>query len=186
MNIQWVLSDNLILDPTVDISRMKRAGSLWGSWKTWRAYNTDNVVCHSMPKAQELLKRAFQTTCNFYIPNSTYSALGRPKGVRLYEGDFMGHDVDNQDEIVAMNLAASICDVVLLIGFDWQEQKTDPDELRELKARNYRGLVLQAIKSRPNVQWILVDHPTAIRTELSELPNLDKDTFDNVMSILNG
>ena len=55
MNIQWVLSDNFTLDPTVDLARMKRGGAFWGSWKTWRAYNTDNVVCHDISKAGELI-----------------------------------------------------------------------------------------------------------------------------------
>ena len=79
MNIQWVLANDLVLDPTVDIVRMKRGGGFWGSWKTWRAYNTDNVICHDLTKAQELIKRAFQATCNFYIPNSAYTALNRPQ-----------------------------------------------------------------------------------------------------------
>lgn len=175
MNIQWVLADDLALDPTIDIKRLKTAGALWGSWKTWRAYNTDNVICHNQSKAEELIKKAFQSTCNFYIPNSVYKALNQPLSVRLYEGDFMGHDVDRQDELVAMNLASSICDVVLLVGFnlDFENENT--------KARNYKGLFLQAIKSRPDVQWILVDH----NGELPNLPNLDKDTFENVLAILN-
>jgi hypothetical protein len=185
MNIQWVLADNLVLDPTIDIMRMKRGGAFWGSWRTWRAYNTDNVICHDKTKSEELIKRAFQATCNFYIPNSSYQALNRPQGVRLYEGDFMGHNVDNQDEIVAMNLAASICDIVLLLGFDWSEQESKKNKLEEVKAKNYRGLVLQAIKSTPHVQWILVDHKGEIRPELAELPNIGKDSFDNVLSILN-
>ena len=186
MNIQWVLADNLILDPTADLKRMKNGGSFWGSWKTWRAYHTDNVICHDMQKAQDLIKRAFHAACNLYIPNSIYSTLGRPPGVRLYEGDFMGHNVDFQDELVAMNLAASICDVVLLVGFDWSESPKDPDKLQELRNRNYRGLVLQAITSTPHVQWLLVDHPDNVRKELSELPNLDKDTLENVLQLLNG
>jgi hypothetical protein len=185
MNIQWVLADTLILDPTVDLTRMKRCGAFWGSWKTWRAYNTDNVICHDMVKAQELVKRAFQATCNFYIPNSTYLSLNRPEGVRLYEGDFMGNNISNQDEIVAINLAASICDVVLLLGFDFSETPPLSDKLADTKAKHYRGLVYQAIKSKPNVQWILVDHPSNIRPELASLPNLGKDTFDNVLTILN-
>jgi hypothetical protein len=185
MNIQWVLANDLVLDPTADIMRMKRGGAFWGSWKTWRAYNTDNVICHDMTKAQELIKRAFQATCNFYIPNSSYVTLNRPQGVRLYEGDFMGHDVNNQDELVAMNLAASICDIVLLLGFDWTEQEKKLDKLEEVKARNYRGLVTQAIKSTPHVQWILVDHPGALREELAELSNIGNDTLDNVLKILN-
>jgi hypothetical protein len=165
--------------------RMKRGGAFWGSWKTWRAYNTDNVICHDRVKAQELIKRAFHATCNFYIPNSVYAELDRPHGVRLYEGDFMGHEVERQDELVAMNLAASICDVVLLVGFDWTEKEKKADKFEEVKARNYRGLVTQAIKSTPHVQWILVNHPGELREELAELPNIGTDTFDNVLKILN-
>jgi hypothetical protein len=185
MNIQWVLSDDLILDPTIDINRMKKAGAFWGSWKTWRAYNTDNVICHDTKKAQELIKRAFHSACHFYISNLTYTTLGRPLGVRLYEGDFMGHEVDNQDELVAVNLAGSVAEVVLLVGFDLSAKPKDADKLREHRAQNYRGLILQAIKSNPNVQWILVDHPGDIMPELSSLPNLGKDTFDNVFQLLN-
>ena len=114
-----------------------------------------------------------------------FDLINRPKGVRLYEGDFMEHDVDNQDELVAMNLAASICDVVLLIGFNWSEKPKNPDKLLEVKARNYKGLVYQAIKSTPHVQWILVDHPEELNKELIELPNLDKDTMTNVINLLN-
>jgi len=186
MNIQWVLSDNLILDPAIDIMRMKRSGAFWGSWKTWRAYNTDNVICHDSNKAKELIKQAFQATCNLYIPNSVYKELSQPKGVRLYEGDFMGHNVNNQDEIVAMNLAASICDVVLLVGFDWSDSPKSKDKPEDITIQNYKGLVAQAIKSTPHVQWILVDHPKKIRKDLKKLSNIDKDSFDNVLSILNG
>lgn len=186
MNIQWVLADDLILDPTIDVNRMKSGGAFWGSWKTWRAYNTDNVICHDMNKAQELIKRAFHSTCNFYIPNSVYVSLDRPKGVKLYEGDFMGHDVNNKDELVAMYLAATISDVILLVGFDLSEKPKNPDKLTEVLARNYRGLAIQAIKSNPQVQWILVDHPTELMPELAELPNIGKDSFENVFKILNG
>ena len=184
MNIQWILADNLILDPDIDIDRMKSAGAFWGSWKTWRPYNTDNVVCHDISKAQELIKRAFQANCNFYIANSTYLTLGRPQGVKLYEGDFMGHNVKNQDELVAMNLAASICDVVLLMGFNWENPPSTADKIEEVKANNYLGLVHQAIKSTPHVQWILIDHTADIRQDLLTLPNLEQDTFENVLAIL--
>ena len=44
MNINWVLADQVVLDPTVDIDAMKAIGSFWGSWRTWRAYGTDNVI----------------------------------------------------------------------------------------------------------------------------------------------
>jgi hypothetical protein len=186
MNIQWVLADNLALDPTADLARMRKAGAFWGSWKTWRAYNTDNVICHDFQKAQELVKRDFQSSCNFYIPNKSYEKLDSPRGIKLYEGDFMGHDVECQDEIVAMNLAASIADVVLLIGFDWREKSPIEDKILELRAKNYRGLVLQAIKSAPNTQWILVSHPGEVNEELALQPNLGRDSLSNVFSLLGG
>lgn len=186
MNIQWVLADNLILDPTADMTKMKEAGAFWGSWKTWRAYNTDNVICHDMQKAQELVKRAFQAVCNLYIPNSVYNKIDRPQSVKLYEGDFMGHDVYNQDEIVAMNLAGSVCEVVLLAGFDWSPKEENPDKNQAIRDRNYYGLIEQAIKSRPDVQWILVDHVGEIRPQLKQYTNLDKDSLENVLTILNG
>jgi hypothetical protein len=97
----------------------------------------------------------------------------------------MGNDVANRDEIVSMNLAASISDVVLLLGFDFSETTPLPDKLEDVKAKHYRGLVHQAIKSKPAVQWILVDHHAEIYEGLSSLPNLGKDTFDNVLAILN-
>jgi hypothetical protein len=185
MNINWVLADNVVVDPTVDITRMKEAGAFWGSWRTWRGYTTDNVVCHDMKKANELIKRAFHATCNFYIPNSSYIALDRPKGVKLYEGDFLGHDVDHQDELVAINLAGTVSDVVLLLGFNWTKQEPNPDQKVEIRARNYRGLVLQAIKSNPDVQWVVVDHNGELRSELTELGNVTADTLENVLKLLN-
>lgn len=186
MNINWVLADNVLIDPTMDLTKMKDAGSFWGSWRTWRAYNTDNVVCHDTKKANELIKRAFHATCNFYIPNAIYTTLDRPKGVRLYEGDFLGHDVDNKDELVAINLAATVSDIVLLLGFDWSPKEPNPVQLEEIKARNYRGLVLQAIKSKPDVQWVVVDHPGDLPNELTDLGNISTDTLDNVLKLLNG
>lgn len=178
MNIQWVLADNVVLDPTIDLIALKNTGALWGSWKTWRAYNTDNVICHDSTKAAELIKKAFHATCNFYIPNSVYKELNQPLKVRLYEGDFMGHNVENRDELVAMFLAGSIAEIVLLLGFEWNSDDTN------IQARNHNGLFLQAVKSRPDTQWILIDYPGELPKELSNLPNLDTDSFENVLSIL--
>ena len=114
MNICWVLADSAVLDPTQDLEQLKQIGPFWGSWKTWRAYSTDNVICHDQIKANELLARAFQVTCNFYIPNQVYETLDQPKGVHVYQGDFT-HDVEHREQIVAMHLAASRSDIVLLL-----------------------------------------------------------------------
>jgi len=184
MNIQWVISDNFIPNSQTNIQRMKDCGAFWGSFKTWRQFGTDNVVCHDMSSAEDLIKRAVHAACNLYISNSTFDLLNRPKGVKLYEGNFMNHDVDNQDELIAMNLAASICDVILLMGFDLGEKPKNSDKFQQVKDRNYQGLICHAIKSTPHVQWILIDHPSEVNSELVKLPNLDRDSLDNVFELL--
>jgi hypothetical protein len=182
MNINWVLADSIVLDPTVDTAQLKNIGSLWGSWCTWRSCQTDNVICNDPVKSTELIKREFQKTCNFYIPNSVYQQLNRPTGVRLYEGEFV-HDVDHQDDIVAMHLAAGSSDIVLLLGFDLAEKQPNPDKLLEHRARNYRGLIRQAMIDNRHVQWVLVDHPDTVMKDLVDLPNLSTDTMDTVLAL---
>lgn len=183
MNINWVLADSTTLSPEVDIKQLKNIGSLWGGWRTWRDCQTDNVVCNNMVKADELLKRRFQDLCNFYIPNSIYQTLNRPNNIKLYEGSFV-HDVDHQEEIVSMHLAAGSSDIVLLLGFDWAEPSINSDKLLEHRARNYRGMTRRAIADNSHVQWVLVDHPGPIMKDLVDLPNLSTDTMDNVLTFL--
>ena len=183
MNISWVLADSSSADPTVDIAEFKRLGALWGSWRTWRAWQTDNVVCHDQRKADELLRRNFQNNCNFYIPNSVYTSLGRPDGIRLYEGAFI-HDVDRQEEIVAMHLAAGYNNIVLLLGFDLQDQIKSSDKLIENRIQHYRNLIKQVIVSNTNTQWVLVDHPGEIGKSFAYIDNLTNDSMNNVIRML--
>lgn len=183
MKISWVISDRAELAPDLDIQNLKNIGSLWGSWRTWRSCQTDNVICHDMKKAEELIKRDFNSRCNFYIPNSVYTNLGRPDGVRLYEGTF-AHDVDHHEELVAMHLAASTSDIVLLLGFDLAPKPVNPDRLQEHRAQNYRNLVKHAIKDTPAVQWVVIDHPNDLMIELDNLDNLTQDNLNNVVDML--
>jgi polysaccharide pyruvyl transferase WcaK-like protein len=183
MKTSWVLADNVVIDPTQDLSVLKTIGNFWGSWRTWRACQTDHVICYEMTHAQNLLSRQFQTQCNFYIPNSIYTLLDRPDNVILFEGAFV-HDLEHQEEIVAMHLAASSSDIVLLLGFDWQDKEPNPNKLLEHKAQHYNNLVKQVIADNPNVQWVLVDHPGGIRKRLSGLENLTQDSMKNVIELL--
>jgi hypothetical protein len=182
MNISWVLSDSAALDPTQDLADLKRIGAFWGSWRTWRACQTDNVICHDMHKAAELLKRNFQTNCNFYIPNEIYAGLDRPADVKLYEGTFV-HDVDRQEEIVALHLAASTSDIVLLLGFDLTELQPDPDRLKSYRAHHHRNLFRQALKDYEQVQWVIVDHTDKLDPDLVNLPNVVTDTLSAVLAL---
>ena len=182
MNISWVLSDLATSDPTVDIAELKQLGAFWGSWSTWRAWQTDNVVCHDQRKADDLLRRNFQENCNFYIPNSIYASLGRPDGVRLYEGAFL-HDVTRQEEIVSMHLAATTSDIVLLFGFDLTELVPTPDKLVAHRALHHRNHIRKAIADFKQVQWVVVDHPTPLDPNLSNLENLSTDTLQAVLAL---
>lgn len=181
MNINWVITDNIVLDPTVNIAELKEIGPLWGSWKTWRACQTDNVICHELEKAKELINRQFYTKCNFFIPNANWVTLDRPEGVNLYEGKFL--DDFQPDEIVAMHLAASQSDIVLLLGFDLTEKPKNTDKLIEHRAQVYKTLVKHCIEKNPEVQWVLVDHLGDVMKFMSKIPNLTKDTMEMALSL---
>ena len=183
MNINWVVANTAQLDPTVNLDQFKEIGSIWGGWQSWRNCQTDNVICHSATKAQQLIENKFPTLCNFYIPNSVYTSLGRPEGVQLYEGAFV-HDIDGQEEIVALHLAASRSDIVLLLGFDFTEPIKIEDRLLEHRAHHYRSLVKQVINDNIQTQWVLVDHEGDVHPELADFENLTKDTLDNVIELL--
>lgn len=184
MNVTWVLANNTVLDPTVDLDQLRKYGALWGSWQTWRAYATDNVICHDVGKARELIGRQFHKRCNLYVPNSAYVTLDRPEDVKLYEGE-LDMEIDNKDELVALNLAATVGDVVLMLGFDWPSWEKSPDKLLEHKAHNYRNVVNQLIQTRSDVQWIIIDPPSAVRAELTKLDNFGSDSLANVLKLLN-
>lgn len=182
MKISWVLADSVILEPTQDITELKNIGTFWGSWCTWRSCQTDNVICHAQSKAVELIRRNFQNYCNFYIPNSVYLSIDRPDGVKLYQGDFV-HDVIRQEEIVALHLAATTSDIVLLLGFDLTELSPDTDRLKTHQALHHRNLIRQAIKDYEQIQWVVVDHPEPLDPNLINLPNISTDTLQNVLSL---
>lgn len=182
MNISWVLADSATADPTLDITDLKQIGALWGGWRTWRAWQTDNVLCHDQGKAAELIKRNFQLNCNFYIPNSVYISLDRPDSVRVYEGAFV-HDVDRQEEIVAIHLAATTSDIVLLLGFDLSELVPNADRLLAHRAQHHRNHIHQAIKDFNQVQWVVVDHTGDLDPNLANLDNVVTDNLETVLAL---
>ena len=165
----------------LDIKEIKEIGPLWGSWKTWRGCQTDNVICHELNKAGELLKRNFQNSCNFYIANANWVKLDRPEKVNLYEGSFV--DEFQPEEIVAMHLAGSQSDIVLLLGFDLTEKERNPNKLLEHQAQAYRALIINLLESNPEVQWVLVDHPGPIMKKMQHIPNLVMDSMENCLGL---
>ena len=183
MRINWVVADSTVIAPDVEIDTLKDIASIWGSWRTWRGCGTDNVICNDAGKARELLKRNMNEMCNMYVPESMYVELDRPRAVRLFGGKFT-FEVDNQDELIAMQLVASQSDIVLLLGFDWTEKPVPDDKLLAHRAHNYRKFVADAVRNNPDVQWVLVDHEGDVMPELAKFDNLTQDSMENVIELL--
>lgn len=183
MRINWVFSAQFNPGPEIDLKSISNVGPTWGSYRSWRSCNTDNVVCHDKQKAKELLNRAFQAVCNFYLPKKFYQDLERPKGVKLYEGDY--HEmVDDLEDIISMHLAASNSDIVLLAGFDLSTPGPVNDRLTQHRIQNRLGLVHKVIKDHAAVQWVLVDHPMPMAKAYTQLTNITCDTLNNVLQLL--
>lgn len=183
MRVNWIFADGYQLDPDRDPDQIKSIGPAWGSWRTWRSCGTDNVICHDMGRARDLVARAFQAVCNFYVPKKYYADLNRPVGVKLYEGEFQ-HELDHLEDIVAMHLTSSSSDIVLLMGFDFSPIDPNLDDYERLKLRNYHGLARSIITADPAVQWVLVDHLGEIDANFGELANLTCDKYESVLELL--
>ena len=184
MKITWVLANTVVLDPTLDTVTLKNIGPCWGSWRTWRACQTDNVICHDAARAQELLSKQFEQQCNLYLSQAVHEELKPPARVRAYGGDFV-EPTEREEEIIAMHLASSQSDIVLLLGFDFAPQPAYADPEVQRRAENYRLYVQHIIKDNSEVQWVLVDHDTKLMPEVQDLPNLTVDNLANIIKMLN-
>ena len=180
MQVSWVISAEY-KDDKAKPEQLKAIGNTWGSWKTWRLYNTANVLCANDEKARELIKRAFHGVCNFYIPQQSYAALERPSGVNVFDGKFPT-EFDNQEDIVAMHLVSK-SDLVLLLGFDLQEiTDTDPTA-RHLK-KNYQAAASGVIKNNADTTWVVLDHLEDLDKSFANMENISCDTYENVLQLL--
>lgn len=181
MKITWSLADSAHLNPAINIDTIKNIGPLWGGVKTWREWSTDNVVCHELQTARDLVSRNFHTRCNMYLPSTAFQDVDRPNGVKLYNGEFH-QAVDNPNDIVSMHLAAVGSDIVILVGFELGTKNLEHDKLAKHKWHNYKNYIKHIILGNPNVQWVLLDQTAEIDKDLENLPNLLFDTLDNVLT----
>ena len=183
MRVNWVVSSSYQLDPVADPEKLKLVGPIWGSWRTWRSCSTDNVICYDFAKSRELIDRAFQAVCNFYVPRKYYQDLARPVGVKLYDGEF-NHDIDFPEDIIALHLAAGSADIVLLLGFDLGEISIPDDQYRKHQIQNQHGLIRSVISSNDSIQWVAVDHAGQFDKSYQNFPNLTCDTMENALKLL--
>ena len=183
MRVHWAVAAGYAIDPGLDLEQLKSVGPIWGSWKTWRSCGTDNVICHDRTKARELLDRAFHAVCNLYVPRAHYEFLQRPLGVKLYEGDFQ-QEMDEIEDVIAMDLAASSADLVLLLGFDLGIIVKTDDAMTNHRSTNRHGLIRSRIASSPEVQWVAIDLPSQLDKSYSNLTNLTCDKMESVLKLL--
>ena len=182
VKISWVVAADHSLYSTVNVEQIKAVGPVWGSWRTWRAWGTDNVICHQQQKGRELLDRAFQAVCNFYIPRTLYEPLARPVGVRLYDGDF-DRELDDIEDIVALHLAGSSNDIVLMVGYDWILPEDVTDRFERHKIMNRHGLMRSVISNMVNTQWVAIDCEHLDKS-YQTITNLTCDTMKNALQLL--
>jgi hypothetical protein len=183
MRINWVFSEGYQLDPTIEIEMIKTVGPSWGSWRTWRACGTDNVICHDVTKARELLQRAFHAVCNFYLPAKNFADLGRPAHVQLYDGDY-NQEVISIEDIISVHLAASQSDLVLLAGFNLSKPEVPADRFQRHRVANYHGLLRSAMASNVQTQWVVLDHAQDLDESYAKLSNLTCDSMQNALQLL--
>lgn len=175
MNISWVFASGYEIDPTVDIEKIKNIGPTWGSWKTWRRCNTDNVVCSDDKQAQKLIESNFHNNCNFFIHQNLYEKNTNVKNIKVYAGVFE-KNISNLDDIICLHLASQNNDIVLLAGFEFS--------LENPKNTHYHGLLRSIISGNPNTQWLAVDLPVPFDAAYQNLPNLTCDSMENVLKSL--
>lgn len=173
MKVCWVISESVPSDLEAPID----VATSWGSWKTRDAYNTENCICSNTSEASTLTKLGFQKSCNLYLMQESHIAIGKPAGVRLFNGRFGSDGISNKDDIVALNLAVPQYDLVLLLGFDFSPTT---DAGRD----EYYFNVKEIIKTNADTQFVLVDYAHEIDSELIELANITQDTVETVTSLL--
>jgi hypothetical protein len=177
MNVAWLFAENTVLPPITPVQAIKDLAPIWGSWRTQRSYQSDNVVCWDPTQAEKLVRQGYAKTCNLYIPDLIYQQLDRPAGVRAFGGKF-DFAVDSVDDIIATHLVSSVADVILMVGFDL-EAKTKPS----LSRTNYIGILAQAIESSGK-QWVIIDHHTDLAEPIQKLANITRDLLPNVLQLL--
>jgi len=184
MRVNLVYAAGFQCDQAADtVKQLRDIGPAWGSWRTWKSCNTDNVICHDLVRARELYKRAAQAVCNLYLPQKFFQPMNRPSGVNFYQGEFLQETQDLED-IIAMHLAASRSDLVLLFGFDLATLLAQSDALVNHSMTNRMGLIRQVLVANADVQWVLVDHDRDLDPAFQTIANLTRDKLENVLQLL--
>ena len=85
---------------------------------------------------------------------------------------------------VAMHLAATTSDIVLMLGYDLSKLHLPEDRLEANRLQHHRNMIKQALIMYETVQWVIVDHTADIDSSLQDLPNLVTDSLASVLALI--
>lgn len=177
MNIAWLFSENTVLRPDIDLQKIKDIAPIWGSWRIQRGYHIDNAVCWNNEQAEKLIAQGYSKICNLFVHQSVYNQQKKPNTINVFDGEF-GMPVDCPDDVIAAHLVESAADVVLMMGFDFEQRKKSSES-----RNNYISLMAQLIKSSQK-QWVIIDHCTDLDHAFDKIANLTRDKLPNVLHLL--
>jgi len=176
MKISVVVANRAVIDPTINPENFSQIGDTWAGWQQWHQCHQKNVICHDTNTAKRMIDLGFHRACKFWIPESVFAIANRPDTVGFYAGDFV-HEVQDQEEIVALHIASSSSDIVVMIGFDWEPLHTvDPILLHQRANRD--GLIAQVVNDTPTTQWVITDD---VPDCLKERPNVMQENVKNLL-----
>lgn len=178
MKIAVVFANQTWVDPLIDLGKLRQVGTIWSAWNQWHQLLPHHTICHDMTRAKELIAGNFHHRTELFVPETVFNALNKPRGIKSYGGEFL-HEIDQPEELIAMFLAASAADIVVLVGYDWKPSDSN-DALVTYAAENRMRVIRDAIKDSPNVQWIIAAE--AVPEQLKEFENVDHDTIENIIS----
>jgi hypothetical protein len=183
MNINTVFAAGFQPPHSQMLQDLRTLTPTWGSWRTWRDCDTQNVICHDLAQARVLHQRALQAVCNFYIPERFWLKMDRPSYMRFYQGDF-DQAVDDIEDVIAMHLVAPKSDLVLLLGFNLGPKPDPVDALQAHRVKNRQGLIRGCLAAYPHTQWVLIDHDMELDRAFASLPNLTTDSIASAITLL--
>jgi|ETNvirnome_6_100_1030635.scaffolds.fasta_scaffold06114_6 hypothetical protein len=197
MNIAWVLSQSITLkDASIDPKVMGDIGPIWGTWESWKEFQTDNVISTNIELSQQLVEKAFHAVCNLWVDEQHFEYIGSPKKVHTFKHNIKGHFGPagknfTPANIINLELASRAYDLLVVVGFDIYTPHSRTDlavdgrEVRDSKHR-YLMQLIKIIKKNPNVQYVFADVVPCknVYKPFKQLENFTVDSNDNVVKFL--
>jgi glycyl-tRNA synthetase alpha subunit len=181
MKICWVISEQTEKKVT-EVDTLKGVAPTWGSCIIHSMYSVDNIVCTDLRQSKQLINYNVQDSSNFYLSADNYKTLGNPVNVKVYQGQFGDANINNKDDIVALNVVMQSYDIILLLGFKFSKSKSK-DNLEKHKQKAYLHNIKTIITENTDKQFVLVNYRGKLSNDFNVLENLTRDSLTNVLKL---